>query len=92
MIVMLERILLNFIIWGSIVFLPWFFYFPIIILGLFLFNNFFEGFFWTILLDFSFGLKIYLPFFSLNFYFIHTVILLILFFIVEYFKNRMRMF
>lgn len=83
------RIIIDIFIILSIVTCPWWLTFLLVILGLFLFNKFYEAFLFGLILDSLYGISREV-FLGKNY--ISILIVVVLFFLVNWLKKRLRIY
>jgi len=86
---MVLRISFNFILLLSILFSTWWFTFFLVVVGVFLFKNFYEAIFAGLLIDLLYGV-VAEEFYGI--WFVFTASFLILFLLVERFKKNIRVY
>ncbi len=83
------RIIIDIFIILSIVVCPWWLTFLLIILGLFLFNKFYEAFLFGLILDSLYGISREI---FLEKDYISILIVIVLFFLINWLKKRLRIY
>ena len=83
------RLLTNFILFGSVLFLPWWVMIIIGIVALFKFNAFYEIVMWGLLADLLYGADVALFY---NFGLFLSLGVLLLFIVIEFLKSRIRFY
>jgi len=84
---MVYRVIYNILILISVFYVPFWIFLILLLIGLLIYRNFFEAIFWTILADNLFSLSRDIFF---NFQYIYTLIILIMFLIINFFKKKIR--